>query len=103
MPGVSTNIICSLSVVYMQRTALRVVCGFGETAATFSPSSAFIIEDLPTLGTPTIIMRIGRLSMPRALRFSSRSCSSCRTAGTSSFKPLPERQSSAKVRTPWLL
>src|SRR3990170_585704 len=31
----------------------RVVCGFGETAATGWPSSAFIRVDLPTLGLPT--------------------------------------------------
>ena len=30
----------------------RVVCGRGETAATFCPTSALIRVDLPTLGRP---------------------------------------------------
>src|ERR1700678_3519964 len=33
---------------------LRVVCGFGETIATFWPTSVFTRVDLPALGRPTI-------------------------------------------------
>jgi len=33
---------------------VRVVCGFAETAATFSPRKAFNRELLPTFGRPTM-------------------------------------------------
>ena len=33
---------------------MRVVCGFGDTIASFTPSSAFSSDDLPTFGRPTM-------------------------------------------------
>src|SRR3989442_8255025 len=33
---------------------LRVVCGLGDTMATFWPTSRFTSVDLPTLGSPTM-------------------------------------------------
>jgi hypothetical protein len=33
--------------------ARRVVCGFDEVMATFSPTRALVSVDLPTLGRPT--------------------------------------------------
>ena len=35
---------------------LRVVCGLGETIATFSPTRAFVSVDLPTFGLPHIVI-----------------------------------------------
>src|SRR5579884_4534405 len=35
---------------------LRVVCGLGETMATFRPTSVFTRVDLPAFGRPTIAM-----------------------------------------------
>jgi hypothetical protein len=37
----------------MPRMARRVVCGFELVIATFSPTSALVSVDLPTLGRPT--------------------------------------------------
>ncbi len=37
----------------MPRIARRVVCGFELVIATFSPTSALVSVDLPTLGRPT--------------------------------------------------
>jgi hypothetical protein len=54
MPGVSTKIACAASVVRMPRIRRRVVCGFGETIATLSPTKAFVIVLLPTFGRPTM-------------------------------------------------
>src|SRR5256885_17255433 len=46
--------ICASSVVAMPWMRKRVVCGFFDVMLTFSPTSAFISVDLPTLGRPTI-------------------------------------------------
>src|SRR5699024_7916127 len=45
--------ICASSRVTMPRMARRVVCGFVEVIATFSPTSALVSVDLPTFGRPT--------------------------------------------------
>ena len=52
-PGVSTNTNWAVSVVSTPSTRLRVVWGFFEVIETFSPTSALMRVDLPTLGRPT--------------------------------------------------
>ena len=44
----------------MPRIARRVVCGFELVMATFSPTSAFVRVDLPTLGRPTKVTNPAR-------------------------------------------
>jgi len=51
-PGVSTNTTWAAGRVRIPSWFLRVVCGFGETAAIFWVSRALISVDLPTLGRP---------------------------------------------------
>jgi hypothetical protein len=52
-PGVSTKIACIRGVVTMPVTLSRVVCAFGVTMLSFSPTSALSSVDFPTLGRPT--------------------------------------------------
>src|SRR5262249_42903359 len=52
MPGVSTSTICELPSMTMPRIRARVVCTLRETIETFSPTSALISVDSPTLGAP---------------------------------------------------
>ena len=53
-PGVSRKTICQSGLLATPMMRLRVVCGLLLTMATFSPTIAFIIVDLPTFGRPTI-------------------------------------------------
>ena len=57
-------------------------------------------EDLPTLGIPTIIIRMGFPSMPFLARFSSSFLRTSRTSGASLLRPLPLLQSVASARIP---
>ena len=41
----------------MPRIARRVVCGLSLVMATFSPTSAFVSVDFPTLGRPTNVTK----------------------------------------------
>ena len=59
MPGVSRNTAWAPGRVRMPTTRVRVVCGFGVTIATFSPTSAFVSVDLPTFGRPTMATYAG--------------------------------------------
>src|SRR6478735_10871770 len=45
---------CARSCVSMPTIRWRVVCGFFDVMLTFSPISAFMSVDLPTLGRPTM-------------------------------------------------
>ena len=54
IPGVSKKMICSVALLCMPRTRLRVVCGFWLVIESFVPSSAFIKVDFPAFGTPTM-------------------------------------------------
>ena len=51
-PGVSTNTSCQSGPVATPRSLLRVVWGWLETMATFSPTMRFMMLDLPTFGRP---------------------------------------------------
>ena len=53
-PGMSAKMNWSSPRVSMPVILLRVVCGLGETMATFSPTRALSRVDLPTLGRPII-------------------------------------------------
>src|SRR6266702_434290 len=59
-PGVSKNAICIPGAVWTPRMRVRVVCGLGETMATFSPSTRLRRVDLPTLGRPTMATKPAR-------------------------------------------
>src|SRR5690606_16951236 len=63
-PGVSTRMIWESSRVTMPRIARRVVCGLVEVIATFSPTSALVRVDLPTLGRPTRATNPARCTPP---------------------------------------
>src|SRR5271156_2321435 len=54
MPGVSIRTIWASSRLRMPWMRLRVVCGLGETMATFWPTRVLTSVDLPALGRPTI-------------------------------------------------
>src|ERR1700722_6341809 len=54
MPGVSTSTIWASSRFSIPWMRLRVVCGLGETMATFWPTRVLTSVDLPALGRPTI-------------------------------------------------
>ncbi len=51
-PGVSTKMTCASSRVRIPMMRLRVVCGLGDTIATFCPTNWLINVDLPTFGRP---------------------------------------------------
>src|SRR5206468_5655275 len=51
-PGESVKMYCVSSFVSSPTTGRRVDCGFGDTMAKCSPTSAFKSVDLPTLGRP---------------------------------------------------
>src|SRR2546427_4730960 len=53
-PGVSIRTICACGRLMIPWMRLRVVCGLGDTMATFWPTSRFTSVDLPTLGSPTM-------------------------------------------------
>src|SRR5262249_49987528 len=53
MPGVSRKAIWPRASLKMPTMRLRVVCGFGETMATFWPRMRLSSVDLPALGRPT--------------------------------------------------
>src|SRR6478609_2163664 len=61
-PGVSTMTSWPAGRFRMPRIARRVVCGLSEVIATFSPTSAFVSVDLPTLGRPTKVTNPDRPS-----------------------------------------
>ncbi len=52
IPGVSTMMSWPVGWCTMPRMARRVVCGLDDVIATFSPTSALVSVDLPTLGRP---------------------------------------------------
>ena len=58
-------------------------------------------EDLPTLGMPTIIMRIGWPPIPFSARRASCAESALFTSGRNAPRPLPLRQSVAMAGTPF--
>src|SRR5680860_730841 len=53
IPGVSTRMSWPFFWCTIPRIARRVVCGFDDVIATFSPTRALVSVDLPTLGRPT--------------------------------------------------
>ena len=53
MPGVSTNTICAGPAMQIAVIRLRVVCTFGVTIETLSPTSWLTRVDLPAFGAPT--------------------------------------------------
>src|ERR671919_482132 len=61
MPGVSRKAICPRGSLRMPTMRLRVVCGLGETMATFWPRMRLSSVDLPALGRPT------RATIPNAV------------------------------------
>src|SRR5690349_22048701 len=72
MPGVSTRMICAFPSATMPRIRARVVCTLRETIDTFSPTSALISVDLPTLGAPiraTKPQRVAAVSVSSAFIF----------------------------------
>src|SRR3989442_11716056 len=52
-PGVSTNTICVPGRLRIPVMRLRVVCGRGDTIASFSPTRRLSSVDLPEFGRPT--------------------------------------------------
>ena len=52
-PGVSTSTSWASGRCTSPRIACRVVCGFDDVIATFSPTRALVSVDLPALGRPT--------------------------------------------------
>src|ERR1700734_4076815 len=54
MPGVSMKTICASGRLTTPWMVVRVVCGFSETMASFSPARAFKSVDLPAFGRPII-------------------------------------------------
>src|SRR5438128_3153517 len=59
-PGVSSSATCAPGRVTTPRMRERVVCGLGETIATFCPSSRLSRVLLPTFGRPTMAAKPAR-------------------------------------------
>src|SRR5437879_7409508 len=59
-PGVSSSAICAPGQVTTPRMRERVVCGLGETMASFCPSSRLSSVLLPTFGRPTMAAKPAR-------------------------------------------
>ncbi|MCY1551558.1 hypothetical protein D9M68_878990 [compost metagenome] len=57
MPGVSEKTIWKFSSFTIPRMRWRVVCAFGVIIDSFSPISAFMRVDLPTLGLPMMLTK----------------------------------------------
>src|SRR5207248_2789773 len=79
-PGVSTKAICARGRVTTPRIRDRVVCGLGETIATFCWTSLLRSVDLPTLGLPTMAAKPARCAPPASFKGSFRRGRSRRAA-----------------------
>src|ERR1700674_5046444 len=79
-PGVSTNTICVPGRLRIPVMRLRVVCGRGDTIASFSPTRRLSSVDLPEFGRPTReakparMRSMGSSGMQQALPQSCREC-----------------------------